>query len=128
VPAASIAAIVLCVMLGGLAVFQFALVCGAPLGHFAWGGADRVLPRSKRIGSVVSIVLYAVFAWVFLMRAGLVPLVLPEIVIDVAAWVIVAYLALGIPLNAISRSKPERYTMTPIVIVLVVLGVVVALG
>jgi hypothetical protein len=128
VPAASIAAIVLCVMLGGLAVFQFALVCGAPLGQFAWGGADRVLPRSKRIGSVVSIVLYAVFAWVFLMRAGLVPLVLPEIVIDVAAWVIVAYLALGIPLNAISRSKPERYTMTPVVIVLVVLGVVVALG
>lgn len=115
-------------MLGGLAVFQFALVCGVPLGHFAWGGADRVLPRSKRIGSVVSIVLYAVFAWVFLMRAGLVPLVLPEIVVDVAAWVIVAYLALGIPLNAISRSKPERYTMTPIVIVLVVLGVVVALG
>jgi hypothetical protein len=57
-----------------------------------------------------------------------VPLVLPEIVIDVAAWVIVAYLALGIPLNAISRSKPERYTMTPVVIVLVVLGVVVALG
>lgn len=127
-PATSIAAIVLCVILGALAVFQFALVCGAPLGHFAWGGADRVLPRSKRIGSAIAIVLYAVFAWVFLMQAGLVPLVLPEIVVDVAAWVIVAYLALGIPLNAISRSKPERYTMTPIVIVLVVLAIIVALG
>lgn len=127
-PATSIAAIALCVILGALAVFQFALVCGAPLGHFAWGGADRVLPRSKRIGSAIAIVLYAVFAWVFLMQAGLVPLVLPEIVVDVAAWVIVAYLALGIPLNAISRSKPERYTMTPIVIVLVVLAIIVALG
>lgn len=127
-PATSIAAIALCVILGALAVFQFALVCGAPLGHFAWGGADRVLPRSKRIGSVIAIVLYVVFAWVFLMRAGLVPLVLPVIVVDVAAWVIVAYLALGIPLNAISRSKPERYTMTPIVIVLVVLAIIVALG
>ena len=124
----SIAAIVLCIMFAGLAVFQLALVFGAPLGHFAWGGADRVLPRSKRIGSVIAIVLYAVFAWVFLMRAGLMPLVLPEIVVDVAAWVIVAYLALGIPLNAISRSKPERYTATPIAIVLVVLAVIVALG
>lgn len=127
-PATSIAAIALCVILGALAVFQLALVFGAPLGRFAWGGADRVLPRSKRIGSAIAIVLYAVFAWVFLMRAGLMPLVLPEIVVDVAAWVIVAYLALGIPLNAISRSKPERYTATPIAIVLVGLGIVVALG
>ena len=127
-PLASIAAILLCVMLGALAVFQLALVFGAPLGRFAWGGADRVLPRSKRIGSVVSIVLYALFAWVFLMKAGLVPMALPEIVVDVASWVIVGYFALGIPMNAISRSKPERYTMTPIVAVLLVLALIVALG
>ena len=125
---ASIAAILLCVLLGALAVFQLALVFGAPLGRFAWGGADRVLPRGKRIGSVVSIVLYALFAWVFLMKAGFVPMALPEIVVDVAAWVIVGYFALGIPMNAMSRSKPERYTMTPIVAVLLVLALIVALG
>ena len=128
VPATSIAAILLCVILGGLAVFQLALVFGAPLGHFAWGGADRVLPRSKRIGSAVSILLYAVFAWVLLMKAGVVPMVLPEIIVDVATWVIVGYFALGIPLNAISRSKPERYTMTPVVVVLFGLSLIVALG
>jgi hypothetical protein len=87
-----------------------------------------VLPRSKRIGSAVSIVLYAVFAWVFLMKAGAVPMALPEIVVDVAAWVIVGYFALGVPLNAISRSKPERYTMTPVVVVLFGLALIVALG
>jgi hypothetical protein len=128
VPAASIAAIAICVILGALAVFQLALVCGAPLGHFAWGGADRVLPRAKRIGSAVSILLYAAIAWVLLMKAGLVPLVLSEIVVDVATWVIVGYFALGIPMNAISRSKPERYTMTPVLIVLLVLALIVALG
>ena len=127
-PAASIAAIAICVILGALAVFQLALVCGAPLGHFAWGGADRVLPRAKRIGSAVSILLYGAFAWVLLMKAGLVPMVLPEIVVDVATWVIVGYFALGIPMNAISRSKPERYTMTPVLIVLLVLALIVALG
>jgi hypothetical protein len=125
---AAIAAVLLCVLLGVLAVFQLALVFGAPFGHFAWGGADRVLPARKRIGSVVAIVLYAVFAWVFLMKAGLVPMVLPEIVVDVAAWVIAAYFALGIALNAISRSKPERYTMTLVSAVLAVLAVIVALG
>jgi hypothetical protein len=128
VPASSIAAIAICVILGALAVFQLALVCGAPLGHFAWGGADRVLPRAKRIGSAVSILVYAAFGWVLLMKAGLVPMVQPQIVIDVATWVIVVYFALGIPMNAISRSKPERYTMTPVVIVLLVLALIVALG
>ena len=127
-PFASIAAILLCVLLGALAVFQLALVLGAPLGQFAWGGADRVLPRAKRIGSVVSIVLYALFAGVFLMKAGLVPMALPEIVVDVAAWVIVGYFALGIPMNGMSRSKPERYTMTPILVVLLALALIVALG
>ncbi|MDF2574386.1 MAG: hypothetical protein K0S05_1298 [Agromyces sp.] len=125
---AAIAAIVLCILLGALAVLQLALIFGAPLGHFAWGGADRVLPRSKRIGSAVAIVLYAVFAWIFLMRAGLAPLVLPEIVVIVAAWVIFGYFVLGIVMNAISRSKPERYTMTPVTLVLAVLALIVALG
>ena len=127
-PLTAIAAILICVLLGALAVFQLALVAGAPLGHFAWGGADRVLPARKRIGSVVAILLYAAFAWVFLMKAGLVPMVLPEIVVDVAAWVIAAYFALGIAMNAISRSKPERYSATPVAIVLTALSVIVAIG
>jgi hypothetical protein len=125
---AEIAAVLICILFGVLAVLQLALVFGAPIGHFAWGGADRVLPRAKRIGSIVAIVLYAVFGWVFLMKAGLVPMALPEIVVDVAAWVIAAYFAIGIAMNAISRSKPERYTMTPVSIVLTALSVIVALG
>lgn len=123
-----IAAIALCVVLGLLAVFQLALIAGAPLGHFAWGGADRVLPASKRIGSVVSIVLYAAFAWIFLMKAGLVASVLPELAVDVTAWVMFAYFGLGIVMNAISRSKPERWTMTPVAAVLFALSFFVALG
>ncbi|MDQ0576908.1 hypothetical protein [Agromyces albus] len=124
----TIAAIALCVVLGLLAVFQLALIAGAPLGHFAWGGADRVLPASKRIGSVVSILLYAAFAWIFLMKAGLVASVLPELAVDITAWVIFAYFGLGIVMNAMSRSKPERWTMTPVAAVLFVLSFFVALG
>ena len=125
---AEIAAVLICILFGVLAVLQLALVFGAPIGHFAWGGADRVLPRAKRIGSIVAIVLYAVFGWVFLMKAGLVPMALPEIVVDVAAWVITAYFAIGIAMNAMSRSKPERDTMTPVAIVLTVLSLIIALG
>lgn len=122
-----IAAWVACAMLAGLAVFQAALVAGAPIGHFAWGGQHRILPRNLRIGSIVAIGLYAIFAVIILQRAGLVALV-PAPVADTGIWIILAYLALGIPLNAISRSLPERLTMTPIVAVLVFLVLVVAMG
>ena len=43
-------------------------------------------------------------------------------------WVVFAYFVLGIPVNAISRSKPERYAMTPVVTILAVLSLLVALG
>jgi hypothetical protein len=122
-----IAAWLACAMLAALAVFQAALIAGAPLGQFAWGGQHRVLPQNLRIGSIVSIALYALFAAIVLQRAGAIA-VLPAPAADVGIWVVAAYLALGIPLNAISRSVPERLTMTPVVIVLFALVFTVAMG
>lgn len=87
-----------------------------------------MLPPRKRVGSAIAVVLYGAFAWVFLARAGLVPSVFPEPVVVVAAWVIAAYLAVGIAINAISTSQRERWTMTPVSVVLAVLAVVVAVG
>lgn len=43
-------------------------------------------------------------------------------------WVVFAYFVLGIALNAISRSRPERYTMVPLTIVLSVLSFFIAMG
>lgn len=121
------AAIVLTVLLALLAVFQLALALGAPLGRFAWGGAHRVLPARLRVGSLIAIVIYAVIALLALDRAGLVDLV-PEPVSVVGMWVAFAYFLVGIPLNAISRSRAERLTMTPVVAVLALLSLLVALG
>lgn len=121
------AAIALCVILAVLAVLQFALIFGAPIGRFAWGGQHRVLPTKLRIGSAVSIVIYAIIGLLALDRAGLVDLV-PGVVSTVAMWVVFAYFVLGIGMNAISRSKPERYTMAPVSLVLAVLSLLVALG
>jgi hypothetical protein len=121
------AAIALCVILAVLAVFQLALIFGAPIGRFAWGGQHRVLPMKLRIGSAVSIVIYAIIAVLALDRAGLVDVV-PDVVSTVAMWVVFAYFVLGIGMNAISRSKPERYTMAPVSLVLAVLSLLVVLG
>ena len=113
-------------LLAGLAVFQGLLVAGAPLGRFAWGGQNEVLPANLRIGSAVSIALYAAFAVLILQAAGALS-VLPDGFVDVAIWVLTAYFALGIGMNAISRSRPERMVMTPVVLGLTVLCLVLAL-
>lgn len=124
----AVAAIVIAVILVGLAVFQAALAAGAPIGHFAWGGKHERLPTALRIGSLVSILLYAGFAAVLLQQAGVIAILPAGAWLGVAAWVVVGYCALGIPVNAISRSLPERLTMTPLVAVLFALSLVVALG
>ena len=123
-----VAAVILVALLGVLAVFQLVLVAGAPLGAFAWGGADRVLPRGKRVASAISVLLYGLIAWIVLARAGAVAAPVPDAVIVVAAWVVTGYFALGILMNAISRSRKERLTMTPVVALLAVLALIVALG
>ena len=47
------AALLTCLVLGALAIFQGLLALGAPLGRFAWGGRHRVLPLSLRAGGLV---------------------------------------------------------------------------
>jgi hypothetical protein len=120
-------ALVFCLLLAVLAVFQGFLIAGAPLGEYAWGGQHRVLPRRLRIGSVVSIVLYALFAVVALAKAGILEILPGTPAVDIAMWVVAGYLLLGVPLNAISRSRKERLVMTPTVLVLAGLAIALAI-
>ena len=122
------AALLFSAVMAGLIVFQAALIAGAPLGHFAWGGQDRVLPVRKRLGSATSIGLYLIFAVLVLQRAGLAEVLPWPGVVSIATWVLAAYFLLGIVLNAASRSKPERWTMAPLCAVLAGLTIVVALS
>jgi hypothetical protein len=122
-----IAAVAATVILAALGVFQGFLAAGAPIGRFAWGGAHTRLPTTLRIGSAVSIVLYALFALVLLDRASAVS-VLPDVVSAVGAWALFGYFVIGIGMNGISRSRAERMTMTPCCLVLAALTLIVALA
>jgi thiol:disulfide interchange protein len=119
---AEASAILATVLLGGLALFQAGLAAGMPWGRLAWGGQHEVLPPSLRIGSAVSVVSYAVIAWVVWRAATE-----PE---DDRPWmwVLTAFFGLGVAMNAASRSRPERLVMTPIVLVLALSCLLIALG
>ncbi len=114
-------------VLGALAVFQALLVAGAPLGRLAWGGQHEVLPLRLRIGSTVSIVVYAATALLMLHAAGAIS-VLSAGFVDTATWVLVGFFGLGIVMNVVSRSRPERLVMTPVVLLLTAVCLILALN
>lgn len=120
------AAIIFSVVIIGLGLFQANLAAGAPWGRLAWGGQYQRLPMGLRIGSAVSILVYAGFAAVLLGKAGLVALAGDWL--GPATWAIAIVLALGTVMNALSRSLPERLVMTPVAAVLCATAVIVALG
>lgn len=122
-----IGAVVATLVLAGIAVFQVLGAAGRPVGRFLWGGGHRVLPRRLRIGSAVSLLLYAAMAVLLLSRAGVVDGGEAGFVV-VAAWVLFAYFAVGVVMNGISRSIPERAVMTPACVVLAASSLVVAAG
>ncbi len=124
---AETAAVIASVVLALLGLFQLFLAAGRPWGRLAWGGSHVVLPTRLRMASTASVFLYALIAFVLLDRARVIDW-LQDGVATPAAWVLVGYFALGILLNAISRSRPERMVMTPVVAILGATSLLVALG
>jgi hypothetical protein len=122
-----ILAYVACAVLAALALFQLALIAGAPLGRFAWGGQDQVLPARRKAGSAVSIVLYVVFVLVILQSVGLITL-LPAVVAQVATWVVAAVFFASFVMNGISRSPSERAVMAPVSLALAAICVFLAVA
>lgn len=122
-----IAAAISCVILAGLTIFQVALILGAPLGKYAWGGAHTVLPANLRIGSMISIVLYIIFAVIITSKAEVFALFENSTVSDIGIWILAVYFSIGVIMNGISRSKPERNLMTPIALMLAITTLLLAL-
>jgi hypothetical protein len=121
-------ALIAILTLTGLTLFQLALIFGAPLGKFAWGGGSRILPVRLRIGSFISIVLYAIFILFISSKAGLLSVISNQQILTTGLWVFTVYFFIGIGMNAISRSIPERNLMTPIAAILAMSFLVVTLG
>ena len=123
----TIAAVAAVVVLGLLSLFQLTLIFGAPLGRFAWGGRQDVLPAQLRVGSALSIVIYGLFALIILQGVDVVTAFSP-VVAQVGIWVLVALFFGLFILNAASRSRYEQLTMTWVCLLLSALCLIVAIA
>ena len=123
-----ILAIITCTILVSLTVFQIALILGAPLGRYAWGGQHTVLPRKLKMSSMSSLLVYAIFAVIILSKAGVVDFINNQSFLSIMIWILAGYFWLGVIMNGISRSKSERNLMTPIAFIMALLTTIIALG
>lgn len=123
----TLAALVFATVAAGVVAFQVALALGAPWGAYAMGGGHPGrFPPAMRAAALVQGAIIAVLGLAVLSSAGLVAPALAE-AIPWAAWVAVAFSAVSVLLNAISRSAGERRTWVPVALVLLVSSLTVAL-
>ena len=121
-----VAALVVAVGLACLVIFQLALIAGAPLGRAAWGGTYIRLPASLRLGSVASILIYALGALVVLRRAGFPIRWISPVFARLGTWALAVILTLSALINFLSQSPWERFLMGPTALLLAILAAIVA--
>lgn len=110
-------------------VFQLALTLGAPLGAAAMGGVNPgQLPQELRFVSAVGVLFWTFAIFIVLSRGGLAAPRLPRGLARWGTWTLVAYLAVGVLMNAASPSPWERFGWAPFILILFVLTLLLARG
>ena len=102
------------VLFGLIATMTILVACGLPLGEFTMGGQHKILPKKFRIVAVISVAIQ-IFAMIIILQAGgFIPLWLPFKVTKYICFFFAAYLSLNTIMNMISKSRKEKYVMTPL--------------
>lgn len=96
-----------------ITIMTILVVCGFPLGEFTMGGQPKVLPKRLRIVAASSILLQ-VFAIIIVLQAGgYIGLWFSTKATRIICYIYCAYLFINTFMNFSSRSKKEKYVMTP---------------
>jgi hypothetical protein len=113
------------VVMLGIAVFQVALVFGAPWGRYTQGGqTEGALDVSGRLLAAVSCAILIVMAAAMLARVREGPLKgAPGKLVTGLCWFTTIYSALSIALNLVTESFSERVVFAPTAILLFLLVV-----
>ena len=102
------------VIFGVIATMTVLVACGLPFGEFTMGGQHKILPKNLRVAAVISVAIQ-IFAMIIILQAGgFIPLWFSLKVTKYICFFFAAYLSLNTIMNMISKSRKERFVMTPL--------------
>ena len=102
------------VLFGVIATMTVLVACGFPLGGFTMGGQHKTLPKKFRVVAVISVAIQ-IFAMIIILQArGFISLWFSFNLTKYICFFFVVYLSLNTIMNMISKSKKEKYVMTPL--------------
>lgn len=111
-----------------LALFQLAIVLGAPLGEYAYGGQTAgKLSIQYRVASAFSCALAIAIAGHYLAQLGIIPLLLDANLNQIVNWGLVLFNLPSAILNNITRSQKEKRLWGGTTIANLLASVIVAL-
>lgn len=93
------------------------LICGLPLGELTMGGKYKVWPKELRVAAVGQLLVQIFAAYVLLSAGDIFPLLFTRKITRVICFVFSAFFTFNTFMNFISRSKKEKYIMTPMSII-----------
>jgi hypothetical protein len=109
------------------ALFQLALVFGAPMGEYAYGGQmPGKLPIPYRVASAVSFLLLLAIAGHYLAQLSLVPKLLSDDLNQWVNWGLIGFAAAAAVMNNITRSVKEKRLWGSTTIAMLIAAIVVA--
>ena len=102
------------VIFGVIATMTILVACGLPLGEFTMGGQHKILPKNLRVAAVISVAIQFFTMIIILQAGGFIPLWFSFKVTKYICFFFAAYLSLNTIMNMISKSRKERFVMTPL--------------
>ncbi|MDO4305066.1 MAG: hypothetical protein Q4D94_14260 [Bacillota bacterium] len=95
-------------------VLSVLIICGLPLGELTMGGQYKVFPKKLRFVLMAQLILQILFVVIILQMGGFIPLWFSYDVTKIICIIMAVYLSLNTIMNLISKSKKEKYIMTPL--------------
>ena len=95
-------------------ILSVLILCGLPLGELTMGGQYKIFPKKLRLVLAIQLLLQIFFVIIILQLGGFVSLWFTARTTKIIGIVMAVYLLLNSVMNFISKSKKEKYIMTPL--------------
>ena len=108
-----------------MSLLQLSITFGAPFGEYVLGGANKVLPKKMRFISATFFFIFIFVGMAYLQRGNILYIGFNSMFVKIVIIVNTLFLAYAIVGNGmLTKSKKEKYVMTPFAIIQFILSVV----